>query len=84
MLRALLYIHIMWIVVAGLMLRGAVPYPDGRTTDLLLLAAFVVFPLAVAVAVIRSDLSAARRCCVALIEAGLTLAYFIATWPGVQ
>ena len=84
MLRALLYIHILWIVVAGLMFREVLPYPDSRIMDLLLMAAFLVFPLSIAIAVFRSELSFGRRCGVAFIEAGLSLAYFIAILPGVQ
>ena len=84
MLRALLYFQILWVVIAGLMFRGVLPYPDGRITDLLLIGAFLVFPTGIGIAAFRSNISSGRRCGVMLIEAGVTIAYFIAILPGVQ
>lgn len=84
MVRALLYVQILWIVAAGMMFRGLLPYIDGRIADLLLIAALSGFPLAVAVAAVRSDLTPWQRLGVAMVQTGLTFAYVVAILPGVQ
>lgn len=74
----------LWVIVAGLMFRGALPYPDSQIMNSLLMAAFLFFPFCVLIAALRSDISLGRCCVVVLIEAGLTYAYFLAILPGVQ
>lgn len=84
MVRALLYVQIPWIAAAGLMFRGLLPYFDGRIVDLLLIAALYGFPLAAAVAIVRSNLTPWQRLGVAMVQIGLTFAYVVAILPGAQ
>jgi hypothetical protein len=84
MVRAVVYLRIVWIAITGAMMRGVLPYPDGLASDLLLMAAFLLFPFCIAVATYGAAISIRMKFGVVLVEVCLTLAYFIAVLPGVQ
>lgn len=78
--RILICLQIVWICLTAMAFRGVVPYPDNRFTDLLVVGALYFFPAVVLGAGIREG----NPWRVALAEAGLTAAYFLAVLPGVQ
>lgn len=80
----LIYSQITWIAVAGSMIRGLLPFPDGRVLGMVLVGAMFLFPMAVAITVFRSSLSPEARSGVVLVQIGLSIAHLVALLPGVQ
>lgn len=84
MLRALIYLQIVWVVICGLVFRGVLLFPDNMASELMIMAALLVFPVCVLVTTYRSNMAPGMKIGVLFIQACLTFAYFIAILPGVQ
>lgn len=83
-LRLTLFAEFVWIAVVGMMFRGVLPYPDHRSSDIILILALFAFPAAVAYLAYRPGRDSRDRFGIALVQSGLTVAYLIALLPGAQ